>query len=153
MTVQDGFSIKLNKIIDYYQLTAATFADKIGVPRSSISHILSGRNKPSLDFVLKIMNEFPEVDFNWLILDKGAFPVIKSNKNYSSTLFTENEMKGYSENEDLTTNSLKSVASSSLKSDTNGNSLKMDENQPTTIEEIERIVIFYTNGTFKNYRP
>src|SRR5210317_1713647 len=68
------FIKRLQIIIDYYQLSAATLADKIGVQRSSISHLLSGRNKPSLDFVLKVTNTFTEVDLYWLINGKGNFP-------------------------------------------------------------------------------
>jgi len=70
----DGFTTRLKKIIDYYQLTASLFADKIGVQRSSISHILSGRNKPSLDFILKVTTTFQEVDIYWLLNGKGTFP-------------------------------------------------------------------------------
>ena len=44
---------RLKVILDYYNLTSSSFAEKIDVPRSSISHLLSGRNKPSLDFILK----------------------------------------------------------------------------------------------------
>ena len=50
------FAEKLKKIISKEGLSASKFAEKIGVQRSSVSHILSGRNKPSLDFVLKIYN-------------------------------------------------------------------------------------------------
>ena len=70
----DGFTTRLKKIIDYYQLTASLFADKIGVQRSSISHVLSGRNKPSLDFILKVTSTFQEVDIYWLLNGKGSFP-------------------------------------------------------------------------------
>ena len=70
----DGFTTRLKKIIEYYQLTASLFADKIGVQRSSISHILSGRNKPSLDFILKVTTTFEEVDIYWLLNGKGTFP-------------------------------------------------------------------------------
>ena len=42
--------------------------------RSSLSHLLSGRNKPSLDFILKIIEEFPEVDLYWILNGKGTFP-------------------------------------------------------------------------------
>ena len=51
----EKFAERLNKIMDFYEITAGNFADKIEVQRSSISHILSGRNKPSLDFVLKVL--------------------------------------------------------------------------------------------------
>mgnify|MGYP000108829433 FL=1 len=56
------------------QLTASLFADKIGVQRSSISHILSGRNKPSLDFILKVTGVFSDVDIQWLLNGVGEFP-------------------------------------------------------------------------------
>ena len=56
------FVYRVNKIMGYYQLSPSAFADKIKVQRSSISHLLSGRNKPSLDFVLKVVKEFDSVD-------------------------------------------------------------------------------------------
>ena len=52
-------------------LTSTKFADEIGVQRSSISHILSGRNKPSFDFIEKMLNAYPEVNAQWLITGKG----------------------------------------------------------------------------------
>lgn len=60
--------------MEFYDLSAASFADKIEVGRSSISHLLSGRNKPSLDFVMKIVKTFPEVELYWLLNGKGSFP-------------------------------------------------------------------------------
>lgn len=68
------FSKRLQEIITYYGLSGSALADKIGVQRSSISHIISGRNKPSLDFVLKVLSAFPEVDLYWLLNGQGSFP-------------------------------------------------------------------------------
>ena len=48
-------------------LSASAFAEKIGVQPSSISHVLSGRNKPSLEFVLKVLMQFPKVSADWLL--------------------------------------------------------------------------------------
>lgn len=80
------FTNRLKKILNYHQLTASLFADKIGVQRSSISHILSGRNKPSLDFILKVTNTFTDVDIYWLLNGKGEFPKEQgpTNKVFSS---------------------------------------------------------------------
>lgn len=58
---------RLQLLMKENELTASSFADKIGVQRSSISHILSGRNKPSLDFIAKIEANFIEVSFHWLL--------------------------------------------------------------------------------------
>ena len=65
--------------MDEYQLNASSLADKIGVQRSSLSHILSKRNKPSLDFILKIEKKFEKIDLNWLLFGKSSFEDIKEN--------------------------------------------------------------------------
>ena len=76
----EKFSKRLQKVIDYYGESASSFADKIGVQRSSISHILSGRNKPSLEFVLKILSSYPEVELYWLLNGKGDFPSLNTSE-------------------------------------------------------------------------
>lgn len=68
------FAERLRKIMEHYQLSASSFADRIQVQRSSISHLLSGRNKPSLEFVMKVVKEFGEVELYWLLNGKGNFP-------------------------------------------------------------------------------
>ncbi len=62
---------RLLKLLDTEQLTSAKFADAIGVQRSSVSHILSGRNKPSFDFLQKTLKAFPMLNADWLILGEG----------------------------------------------------------------------------------
>jgi len=64
----DAFLKRLEQLMENHQLNAAAFAKKIGVQRSSVSHILSRRNKPSLEFILKVQAEFTEADFDWLLL-------------------------------------------------------------------------------------
>ncbi|WP_291122976.1 helix-turn-helix domain-containing protein, partial [Flavobacterium sp. UBA6046] len=82
----EDFIKRLEIILDYYSLNASSFADKIGVQRSSLSHLLSGRNKPSLDFILKIIEVFPEVDLYWILNGKGNFP--KSENKSDATIVT-----------------------------------------------------------------
>ena len=115
------FTKRLEYIMKYYGLSASSFADKIGVQRSSISHILSGRNKPSLEFVMKVLSPFPEVDLYWLLNGKGEFP-----KNVKSQ----------------PENSLPSQIKEKIIS---------DQIKDTSNSEIERIVIFYKDGSFKNF--
>lgn len=118
------FAKRLEKVIEFYGETASSFSEKIGVQRSSISHILSGRNKPSLDFVLKVLSEFPEVELYWLLNGKGKFP---------STPNFENQPPE------------KNIKTSEGKIDNSG---LVSSNQD---KSIERIVIFYKDGTFKNF--
>ncbi len=77
---------RLRYIIKLHQLTASSFAEKIGVQPSSISHILSGRNKPSIDFIQKVLEHFPKVDAAWLISGKQkteANSLLSTNSNDS----------------------------------------------------------------------
>jgi transcriptional regulator with XRE-family HTH domain len=69
ITIVKDRIILLIRALNY---TAAQFADEIGVQKSGISHIISGRNNPSLDFVQKILQRFPEVNMEWLITGKGS---------------------------------------------------------------------------------
>lgn len=110
-----AFTARLEQICTHYDLTAAALAEQIGVQRSSISHILSGRNKPSLDFILKVVHRFPEIDLYWLLNGKGEFP-----------------------------------------SPTPKAAPKPDVRTPipvSTQKAIDRIVVFYTDGTFDSYMP
>jgi len=90
MVNSEHFAKRLEKMLDYYDISAAAFAEAVDVGRSSISHILSGRNKPSLDFVMKVVQTYPEVELYWLLNGKGSFPatpekVIGSPQSSSST--------------------------------------------------------------------
>ena len=62
---------RLSQFLSAENLTQAQFADSIGVGRASISHIMSGRNKPSYEFLSAMMAHYPEVNYEWLILGKG----------------------------------------------------------------------------------
>jgi transcriptional regulator with XRE-family HTH domain len=63
---------RIATIIKVNQLSAATFADKLGVQRSNVSHLLNGRNKPSMDFIEKVLEHFPRVDAGWLLTGKST---------------------------------------------------------------------------------
>lgn len=60
---------KLQQLMNAEQLTASKLAEYLGIQPSSISHILGGRNKPSLDFVQKILQRYPRINPDWLLLD------------------------------------------------------------------------------------
>ncbi len=77
---------RIQRVIDYHKMTSSAFADSIGVPRSTISHILSGRNNPSLDFVMKILARFPHVSTDWLV--NGTGPLLK----VTNSLFPDEDL-------------------------------------------------------------
>lgn len=115
MVNSEDFAKRLEKVIDYYGESASSFAEKIGVQRSSISHILSGRNKPSLEFVMKVLSSFPEIELYWLLNGKGIFP--KEQENIKSTPKIS----------------------------------ELATKKANASKTINRIVIFYEDGTFENF--
>lgn len=156
MVNSDDFIKRLEIILEYYNLSASSFADKVGVQRSSLSHLLSGRNKPSLDLIMKIVNEFPEVDLYWILNGKGNFP--KSEKNFeeknSTPIIHENINSGLSmEQPDLFAKKIEDE-----KNRVFGNfenkipSTRFLENSENS-SEIEKIIILYKDGSFKTYNP
>lgn len=62
---------RINLILKAKNLTSRQFAEEIGIQPSGMSHILSGRNRPSLDFVMKVISRYPEIDLKWLTLGEG----------------------------------------------------------------------------------
>ncbi|WP_411030856.1 helix-turn-helix domain-containing protein [Spongiimicrobium sp. 3-5] len=128
MVNTEEFVGRLEQIIQYHGLSASAFADKIRVQRSSISHVLTGRNKPSLEFVMKVVQAFPEVNLYWLLNGKGVFP---SESTKPSSPSAQRATKNISK---------KIVATSAA---------------PTAKEEktIEKIIIFYDDGSFEPYVP
>ncbi|MDG2372283.1 MAG: helix-turn-helix transcriptional regulator [Flavobacteriaceae bacterium] len=85
---------RIEKIIQAKELTASGFAEKIGVQRSSISHIMSGRNKPSLEFLIKITGVFPEISLSELVYGDNSnnlpHSTAKSNLEALNDLGTDN---------------------------------------------------------------
>ncbi|SHF56717.1 Helix-turn-helix [Salegentibacter echinorum] len=134
MVNTEEFSKRLHKILDFYELSAAAFADKIEVGRSSISHILSGRNKPSLDFVMKIVKTFPEVELYWLLNGKGNFPASEKPK----------------EQPDLAKPVTASPSQNMAAAKEENESAPAFSN--TKQKPIRKIVIFYEDGTFEAFQ-
>ncbi len=160
MVNSDDFIKRLEYLLDYYSLSASGFADKIGVQRSSLSHLLSGRNKPSLDFILKINDIFQEVDLYWLLNGKENF--LKSdNKAKSNSNLTNSKKDTYNspiEEFKSQNNLFSNENEANVKNEVFEN--KINEKENTTFSsneknnsEIEKIVVFYKNGTFLSYNP
>lgn len=156
MVNTDDFIKRLEIIMDSYGYSSSLFADKIGVQRSSLSHLLSGRNKPSLDFVMKIISVFPEVDLYWILNGKGDFP----KKEISKTFINENKLENFSNTlsfpeEENVAESTTPIVENLVNDTIEENEIPIHSNlqKSTNTKSVERIVIFYKDGTFSDYKP
>lgn len=173
----DDIHDRIALIISTKGMTNAEFAEKIEVQPSNISHIMSGRNKPSLDLVMKIMKRFPELRTEWLLHGKGAM-----NKDYSlfdaaepapakkqETLFFPDEMDLEERQVDgqndipqpppvikTPVEPEKFVESKDIpffegRQEARKKEIKV--NLPAKGKKLEKIVLFYDDQTFKEYFP
>lgn len=126
---------RIQQIIKLKSLSPSLLADQINVQRSSISHILSGRNKPSLDLVQKILSTFPDINSEWLLTGKGK--MIKSEIKESTNESEKVEEKSLTDSYDI------------VKSEEQAEYGAIGKNDRT----IEKIIIFYKDQTFDQYDP
>ena len=110
MLIQD----RVKLIIKANNETPSSFADKIEIKRSNLSHVLSGRNKPSLDFLAKIIDNYPKVNASWLITGTTRTGEFEESVQEQSPVLENEIVEGL---------------------------------------EIEKVLVFYRNGTFSSYNP
>jgi transcriptional regulator with XRE-family HTH domain len=165
---------RLLKFLNKEQLSSARFAEIIGVQPSSISHILSGRNKPGFDFIQKILINFPSLNADWLIMGKGNMY-----RNYATQKDLFSESVGYVKRDEEKTSEIdfkkrpgnvnpdvsNDIDYDSEIPDTsvNNNASREDyKSNPDTLpgitnvnkaKSVSRIVIFYTDKSFDEYSP
>ncbi len=149
------FIQRLDILMDYYSIHASALANRIDVGRSTISHILSGRNKPSLEVILNILNAFEEVTFEWLVQGKGSFPVL-NNENPVNSAPVPNKNVAPDENiissksEDTSTACNESIVPSSTSTSTTED-LDIIEKMVKPSKKLKRILLFFEDGSFESY--
>ncbi len=130
--------------------TSSQFAEEIGIQPSGVSHVLSGRNKPSLDFILKMLNKYEDINSDWLLFGKGE--MYKSEDKPSLLFENENE----TEKKTIERSQIGELFDTDSEH-TNGEIVKKEESngieKNTNVKErfSERIIIFYPDGTYMEY--
>ena len=128
----DFFISRLKEIMVNNNLNSATFAEQVGVQRSSVSHVMSKRNKPSLDFILKIVNSFEEVTLDWLLFDNNLKP---SSSSKSDSKFVNSKID------------------SDLKKSLNVLTNKQSPMEIKTNSDVVQIIQIYKDGSFLTFSP
>ncbi|MDD6781381.1 MAG: helix-turn-helix transcriptional regulator [Bacteroidales bacterium] len=128
---------RILQLLEEKAMTLAAFADEIGVERSTMSHIKSGRSNPSLDVALKILERFPEVSTDWLILGKGSMFGQITNP-YEPTLFDQAQP----------TASYTAEYAQKQAPETASQPTSL-QNEPSTQRSIVRVILFYDDNTFE----
>lgn len=149
MTTTNLFSERLLKIFEDFSLTSTQFADQIGVQKSTLSHLLSNRNKPSLDLLLKIIEHFPTLNLYWLA--DGSLPIYRSSKSDKLQEADFITQKIPSTESEFYSKESKNIGESIVKEE----SPNFSENLLSAFShssEIDYIVVLYKDGSFKRYK-
>ena len=126
---------RITQILEEQQLSSSAFADTIGVQRSSISHVLSGRNKPSLEFILKTVRAFPAYSTDWLLFGKESETPVGYPSPIDKEQPTGVQEMAFTDNP------------------TSEQSPTAPASTPKSQAEIDKIVLLYKDGRFTEYIP
>ena len=167
---------RIEYLMNLYGLTPSQFSDKTGIQRASVSHILSNRNKPSLEILLKIYHAFEDVELAWLVAGEGNPPIAPQENNENQLVVesanTEemprqpNMLFSFMEDEVLPRSDAKKKVSQSVVANEDGAAEKCDaacdnsNNSGDSLsigvcsdKRIKEIKIFYNNGTYETFLP
>lgn len=132
---------RLQYLLELEGLTQAQFADRIGVGRASISHILNGRNKPGYEIISSILKKFPSINPDWLILGQG--------KPYRNQSETEHKTQPTLFNDVENTN-IQDIKVDFTETEPRENEIK--QRQSSSVQrKIKRITVYFDDNTFEEY--
>ena len=143
---------RLLELMNQLNMSPTQFASAIGASRTTIQHIMSGRNEPSLKIITSIYETFPSVDIKWLLKGEGAaftnqsqitdYPLFENDENH----FFQNEVRNEIKNSNLDRQN--SPKNTKQKTDNKKNTLNLTSNLNKKIKEI---VVFFEDGTFEKF--
>lgn len=147
---------KLLKLMKYEKLSSSRLAEILEIQPSSISHILSGRNKPSFDFLVKILRRFPTLNPDWLLLDSDQMyrqsdesAALKDNQ-VIEPISTSTIQAGSSEHRQNNSSNDSSVANNNSTKRTTPTELPFTNNQNVN-KTIERVIVLYSDKSFEAF--
>ncbi|MGQ1786676.1 MULTISPECIES: helix-turn-helix domain-containing protein [unclassified Saccharicrinis] len=154
---------RLQTLLATEKLASSKFADIVGVNRSSISHLLSGRNNPSLEFLQKVLVKFPHINPDWLLLGQGAMYRNSTNNNSipvpDPTLFEEKKPEKEVTKEEIKPIKQQKNNNTEQAKEPEERAPYLSQKEPKVIsplnsrKQLDHIVFFYNDGTFDTYRP
>ncbi len=141
---------RIKKIIEKENSNPSLFADRIGISRGTMNHILNGRNNPSLDVITKILATFPHVNTEWLMFGTG--PLYKGDKAFlQPSLFDDIPVKQDKLPEK--NEYRKEIEVNIPEKTTNKAEIEEIRLPKNTSKIVDKIIIYYSDNTFENFIP
>lgn len=139
---------RIKQFMDHKGISSSELADTIGVQRSNVTHVLHGRNKPSFQFISKLLETYPEINAKWLIMGSGNMLENQSSDQVQpqQQLFDKAEPVDHMKKDDREIEEIPAQQQPL-------SSFNAPLSSPEPTKEIEKIVVFYNDQTFKEYGP
>ena len=139
---------RISHIIRAKNLTAAEFAIQLGIQPSNVSHLLSGRNNPSLDFVKKLKETFPEYNLDWIVMGQGPITVSDSFKKPMAETMPVGKQETLTEQSEIVEDFQGTLFDAH-------NMVEAKEEKPTAASKavLEKIIMVYSDHTFEEMLP
>lgn len=137
------FTIVIREVLKSLNLTASEFADEVGIQKSSVSHLLAGRNKPSLQVLEKIAIRFPQISTGYLLTGNGS-PISKEvqpTKQVSLDLEKEHINPQHPQEVDSVKKEVTEVNKVPLKA------------AETASKKLLKVLLCYTDGSVEEFNP
>lgn len=141
---------RLKQFLAAENISQAQFADTINVVRASVSHVLAGRNNPSYDFIRSIMDNYPALNIEWLILGKGKM----YKEREAGLLFEEPEQEAMPE---MPESSLPETeiplqvlgTQTNITSTTEMNAINNIIQTPVKQRKVSKIIVLFDDGSYQ----
>ncbi|HPR31094.1 MAG TPA: helix-turn-helix transcriptional regulator [Prolixibacteraceae bacterium] len=152
---------RISTFLEAEKMTSAEFADRIGVQRSNISHIMSGRNQPGFSFIQKMLEAFPKINSRWLITGEGSMygdtvslPATKKEEPKAMRIEAEIPFPENKSTEEARAKEDIPIQKPDMKP-AGRNTAEEGMSSPTNThsKRIKKVLIIYENHTFDEYNP
>ena len=139
---------RISHIIRAKNLTAAEFAIQLGIQPSNVSHLLSGRNNPSLDFVKKLKETFPEYNLDWIVMGQGPITVSDSFKKPVAETMPVGKQEASAEQSEIVEDFQGTLFDAQ-------NMVEAKDEKPTVTSKavLKKIIMVYSDHTFEEMLP
>jgi len=166
---------RIKLIMEYYNLSPASFSEQIGINRSNLTHLFSGRNQPSLDLAKKILHCYPDIKTEWLIMGVGEMFRSNEDKELHKSRYPDKKVKIEISEPDLFCSpspQISTVGESHVEKQSSSstqiinsredeiteppivNKIVENERLPSyPILQVSKIVFFYSDNSFETYYP
>lgn len=153
---------KLQLLMNAENLTGSKLAEYLGIQPSSISHILGGRNKPSLDFVQKILQRYPRINPDWLLLDSDK--MYRADSSPASSVASSAELQ-FSESPSMAESATQAEPSAAENHSSPADHTAQAPSTPSNVMDtiaplvaphsrgVKRIIVMFDDHTFESYEP